>query len=167
MSQFARSLAFERLRDGGDVFGRVAAASAGDVDQSTFGEIAEVAGHVRRAEIEAGLGKRIGQAGVRVAGDGDVRFLGESLEKWVHQVGAEGAVQSDGERLDVLHRVPERFGGLGGDHGFAATADGGGDHDGSSLAVLLEDFVDGDERGFGVERVEDGFDEQEVRRRRR
>ena len=33
--------------------------------------------------------------------------------------------------------------------------------------VLGEDFLDGDERGLGVERVEDRFDEQQVRRRRR
>ena len=29
-------------------------------------------------------------------------------------------------------------------------------------AVLIEDFADGDERGLGVERVEDGFDEQQI-----
>ena len=62
----ARGFAFERFGDGGDVLGRVAAAAAGDVDEAGVGEVAEVAGHVGRAEIEAGLGERIGQAGVGV-----------------------------------------------------------------------------------------------------
>ena len=135
-ASLARRLAFERLGDGGDVLGRVAAAAAGDVDEAAAREVAEVAGHVGGAEIEAGLGERIGQAGVRVAGDGDVGFLRELVEERVHEVGAERAVEADGERLDVLHRVPEGFGGLRGDHGLAAAADGGGDHDGQ-LACRL------------------------------
>ena len=108
-AQIARSLAFERFGDGGDVLGRVAAAAAGDVDEAGRGEVAEVAGHVRRAEIEAGLGERVGQAGVGVAGDGDVGFLGELGEEGIHQVGAERAVEADGERLDVLARRSRRL----------------------------------------------------------
>ncbi len=65
--RLARGYAFEGFGDGGDVLGRVAAAAAGDVDEAGAGEVAEVAGHVGRAEIEAGLGERVGQAGVRVA----------------------------------------------------------------------------------------------------
>ncbi len=38
---------------------------------------------------------------------------------------------------------------------------------GKVLAVLLEDLLDGDEGRLGVERVEDGLDEENVRRRRR
>ena len=49
----------------------------------------------------------------------------------------------------------------------AAAADGGGDHDRQFLAlrgeaILIEDLADGDQRGLGVERVEDGFDQQQV-----
>ncbi len=67
----------------------------------------------------------------------------------------------------MLHCVPEGFGGLRGDQGFAAAADGGGDHHGQLFAggceaVLIEDLADGDERGLGVERVEDGLDQQQV-----
>ncbi len=154
--------AFERFGDGGDVLGRVAAAAAGDVDEAVLCEVAEEAGHVARAEVEAGLGERVGQAGVGVAGDGYVGFLGELFEERVHEVGAEGAVEADGERLDVLDGVPEGFGGLGGDQGLAAAAYGCGDHDRELLLVLVEDFADGDEGGLGVEGVEDGFDEEQV-----
>ena len=88
--------------------------------------------------------------------------LRELLEEWVHEVGAERAVEADGERLHVLDGVPEGFGGLGGDQRLAATAYGGGDHDGQFRFVLIEDLADGDERGLGVERVEDGLDEKQV-----
>ena len=33
---------------------------------------------------------------------------------------------------------------------------------GSSLAVRIEDLADGDQRGLGVERVEDGLDQQQI-----
>ena len=112
-------------------------------------------------------GERVGQAGVGVAGDGGVGFVGELGEEGVHEVGAEGAVEADGEWTDVLDGVPEGLGGLRGDEGFAAAADGGGDHDGELFAaggeaVFVEDFADGDEGGLGVEGVEDGFDEEQV-----
>ena len=125
-------------------------------------KVAEITGHVRRAQIEAGWRERIRQAGVRVAGDGHVRFLGELFQEWIHQIGAERAVQADGERLHVLDRVPEGLGGLRGDQRLAATADGCGDHDRQFFAVLIEDLADGDERGLGVERVEDGLDQKQV-----
>ncbi len=69
-SPLARRLAFEGLGDRGYVLGGVAAATAGDVDESSLGEVAEVAGHVFGSQIEAGLGERVRQAGVGVAGDG-------------------------------------------------------------------------------------------------
>ena len=167
LREFARMHAFEGLGDGGDVLGRVAAAAAGDVDEAAVREAAERARHVVGAEIEAGRRERVGQAGVGVAGDGDVGLLGELAEEGVHEVGAERAVEADGERLHVLDGVPEGFGGLRGDEGFAAAADCCGDHDGQLFssgceAILIEDLADGDERGLGVERVEDGLDEQQI-----
>jgi hypothetical protein len=108
------------------------------------------------------VGERVGQAGVGVAGDGRVGLRRELGEEGVHEVGAEGAVEADGEGLDVAHGVPERLDGLRGDHGLAAAADGGGDHDRQADLVLGEDLLDGDERGLGVERVEDGLDQQQV-----
>jgi hypothetical protein len=64
--------------------------------------------------------------------------------------------------LTCCDGIPEGLDGLGRDHGFAAAADGGGDHDGQLDAVLVEDFADGDEGGLGVERIEDGLDQEEV-----
>ena len=125
----ARRLAVERLGDGGDVLRRVAAAAAGDVDQARLGELAEVARHVRRLEIEAGRRERIGQARVRIAGDRRARLLRELREERIHQVRAERAVEPDRERLHVLDRVPERLDGLRRDHRLAAAPDRRRDHD--------------------------------------
>jgi len=63
----------------------------------------------------------------------------------------------------VFDGVPERFHGLRGDHGFATATDSGGNHDWQMLAVFFKNFLDGDERGFGVQRIENGFNEQEIR----
>ena len=115
-----------------------------------------------RAEVEAGLGEGVGEASVGVAGDGDVGLLGELRQEGIHEVGAEGAVEADGEGLDVLDGGPEGLGGLGGDESFSATAYGCGDHDGEFDRVCVEDLADSDEGGLGVERVEDGLDEEKV-----
>jgi len=91
-----------------------------------------------------------------------VGFVGDFLNEGAHEVGAEGAVESDGERVDVAGGVPESFDFLGGDHGFATATDGGANDDGELLLFLVEDFLAGDEGGFGIEGVEDGFDHEDV-----
>ena len=159
---FAHGLFLEGLRDGGDVLGGVAAATAGDVAQVAVGELAHKAGHVVRLEIEAGGREGIWQAGVRVAGDKGIGLAGELGEKRPHEIGSDGAVEADGERIVVPHGVPIGADRLRGDHGLAATPDGGGDHEREFDFVLGEHFLDGDERSLGVEGVEDRFDEQQV-----
>ena len=93
--EFARSLSFERLRDGCDVFWRVAAATAGDIDEAVLCKATEEACHVARAQIESGLGERVRQARIWVTRDGDVGLLGELFEEGVHEIGAERAVEAD------------------------------------------------------------------------
>ena len=66
------------------------------------------------------------------------------------------------EQRHVRDGNPEGFDGLAGERASAAVHDGdGGDHR-HAVAGGLEIFLDGEERGFGVERVEDGFEEQQV-----
>ena len=62
----------------------------------------------------------------------------------------------------MLHGVPERLDRLRRDHRLAAAADRRRDHDRQLGAVLVEDLADGDERRLGVQRVEDGLDQQQV-----
>jgi len=144
------------------VFGGVAAAAAGDVTQVAVGELGHEARHVFRLEVETRGRERIWQAGVRVGGDERVGLAGEFGKEWPHQIGADRAVETDGKRIVVPHGIPERADRLRGDHRLAAEADRGGDHERKFDFVLGENFLDGDERGLGVEGVEDRFNEQEV-----
>src|ERR1039458_3011861 len=162
VAQLARRQTFERFGNGRDVLRGVAAAATGDIDQAGAGKLTEVTGHVVWAKIESCFRERIRQAGIRVAGDGDVGLLRELLKKRVHEIGTEGAVEPYRQRFDVLHCVPEGLSGLRGDERFTAATNGCGDHDGKFLLLLIKDFADGDEGGFGVERVEDCFDEKQV-----
>ena len=161
--EVARMTAVQRFRDRGNVFGRVAAAAASDVDQAALCELAEEISHVLGLQVEAGRRKWIRQARVRIARDGGTGFLRQFREEGTHQVGAERAVQSDGERFDMFHRVPQRLDGLRRNHRLAAAPDSGGDGDGQANLVRVEHLLNRHERGFCVQRIEDGFDEQEVR----
>ena len=127
------------------------------------GEFAHEARHVGRFEVKAGGRERIRETGVRVGGDEGVGgFFRELGEEGPHEVGADGAIETDGERMVAADGVPHGLDSLGGDHGFAAETDGGGDHEREPNIVLGEDLLDGDEGGLGVERIEDGFNEEEV-----
>jgi hypothetical protein len=161
-ADLAGRLGPERLGDGRDVLGGVAAAAAGDVEQAAVGELAHEARHVGGFQVEAGFRERIGQAGVGVGGNKDVGLRAQFLEEGAHEVGADGAVEADGEGLVRADGIPERPDGLRRDHRLAAAADGGRDHEREADIVLGENLLDGDERGLGVEGVEDGLDQQQV-----
>ena len=79
-----------------------------------------------------------------------------------HFLGAERAVEADGERLGVAHRIPERGRRLAGQHAAGTVGDGAGDHHRHVDAALLADLGDGVDRGLGVERVEDRLDQQQI-----
>jgi hypothetical protein len=77
--------------------------------------------------------------------------------------GAEGAVEADGQRSGMRHRVPERLGGLPGKRAPAGIRDRARDHDRPAAAVLLEELLAGEDRGLGVQGVEHRLDQQQVR----
>ena len=126
-------------------------------------KFAEKIAHVLRLQIKARRRQRIRQTRVRITRNRRVGFFRKFREKRPHQIRAERAVQADGNRLDMLHRVPKRLDGLRGNHRFTAAADGGGNHDRQNFFVLLEHFLNRHERGLGVERIENRFDQQNVR----
>ncbi len=89
--------------------------------------------------------------------------LGRQLFQVRAQVlGAEGAVEAHGNRLGVAHRVPERFGGLARQGAAGGIGDGAGDHDRQFDAIVLEHLLHGEDRRLGIERVEDGLDQDQV-----
>ncbi len=58
--------------------------------------------------------------------------------------------------------VEERLDGLAGEGAAAQVGDRARDHDGQVFSGPFEKAADGEERGLGVEGIEDGFDEEDV-----
>ena len=78
------------------------------------------------------------------------------------EIGPERAVQPHRKRAGVGDRIPHRLDLLGGDHGLPAASDGSGNNDGIFDAIGIIDLTQGDEGGFGIERIEDGLDHHDV-----
>ena len=121
---------------------------------------AEQPGHEFRALVVAA--ELVRQAGIGIGADqrvGDARDLGDM---GAHFLGAERAVEPDRERRGMAHRIPERRRRLAGQQASRAIGDGAGDHHRHAHAARFGDVGDGRDRRLGVERVEDGFDQQQV-----
>ena len=146
--------------DRGDVVGSGAAAAAREVQEAGAGELAHGGRHRLGREVVAP--EFVGQAGVGVAADpefGDGRQL---LEVGAKRIGAESAVQTEGQGCGVAERVVERLGGLAGQRSPALVGDRARNHQGEADARGVELLHDREERRLRVERVEDGFDHQDV-----
>ena len=81
----------------------------------------------------------------------------EFLDVGPHFFGTEGAVESDSDRLGVADRVPEGFDRLPRQRAARQVGDRARDHQRQSDLQAILHLLDGQERGLGVERVEDGF----------
>ncbi len=79
-----------------------------------------------------------------------------------HGGGAERAVEADGERAGMADRVPERGRRLARERAAGAVGDGAGDHHRQPAAALGERLLAGEDRRLGVQRVEDGLDQEQV-----
>ena len=113
--------------------------------------------------VETGLAHRIGQAGVGVATDEGIgRDLGQLLDVGAHQRSAQRAVEADGQRLRMPDAVPERGHGLAAQDATRCIGHGAADDQRQPLAAVVEILVDCEQRGLGVERVEDGLDQDHV-----
>ena len=139
---------------------RGAAAAADDIDQSGAGEFAEQFGHVVRAFVV--IAEFIRQAGIRIGADESIGDAAKFLDMRAHFGGAERTVQPDGDRIGMLHGVPERRRRLAGQKTAGAVGDGAGNHHRHIDAARVARFRDGVDRRLGIERVEDGFDQQKV-----
>ena len=161
----ARRLAGDRFGDRRDMVGRGAAAAADHVDQAGRGEFAEQLGHVFRALVV--IAEFVGQPGVRIGAHERVGEAADFGDMGAHLARAQRAVQADGDRVGVAHRIPERRRRLPRQQSAGAVGDGAGDHHRQVDAAFGADLGDGVDRRLGVERVEDGLDQQADRRRRR
>ena len=146
--------------DRGDMVRRGAAAAADDVDEAGFRELADQPRHIFRALVV--LAELVRQSGVRIGADqriGDAADIGDMRPQIL---GAERAVETDGDRLGVPHRIPERFRQLARQQAAGFVGDGARDHHGHVDAAFTSDFGDGVERSLGVQSVEDGLDQQQI-----
>jgi hypothetical protein len=75
------------------------------------------------------LAEGIGQSRIGIARDKGVGHARNLGDVGAHLRGAQGAVEADGERADVPHRVPEGLGGLAGERAARGVRDGAGDDD--------------------------------------
>ena len=147
----------------GDVFGCGAAAAAHDVDQTLSGKfVQQAAGHFRRF-VKAGLAHGVGQAGVGVTADeGIARHPRQLLDVGAHEGRAQGAVQPHRQRLGVPDAVPKGGHGLAAQDAPRGVSHGAADDEGQAHTTGVKVFVDGKQRRFGVQGVEDGLDQQHV-----
>jgi len=150
----------QRLGKGADVSRGGAATAADDVEQAIDGVATQHAGHVLRRVVV--LAELVGQTGVGV----DVGVAVGNLRQGVGVVAeggrAQGAVEADDERSGVHDRRVERFGRLAAERPAAGVGDRAGDHQRAAEAGGLEVAGDTEDGRFGVERVEDGLDQQQV-----
>ena len=158
--QRARGHALDGARDGRDVIGRGAAAAADDVHETAGGKVADEAGRLVRCLVI--LPEGVGQPCVRVAGDIAGGNAGQFGQVRPHVACAEGTVEPHRERLRVLHGNVERVECLARECSAAAVGNRRRNHDRQPTAPLCEGLLDAHERRLGVQRVDDGFNEQEV-----
>ena len=142
------------------MIGRGAAAAADDVDQAAGGEFADQPGHEFRAFVICA--EFVGQAGIGIGAHQRVGDAADVGDMRAQIFGAERAVEADGDRFGVAHRIPERLGQLPGEQAAGFVGDGAGDHHRHVDAAGFRDFSDRVERRLGVERIEDGFHQQQV-----
>ena len=160
--QFARRQVLDRLGDGVNVLGRGAAAATGDVDQAGGGELLQQRrGDVRRF-VKAGVAHRVGQAGVGIDANKRVAQCRQFFNVRAHQRGAQRAIEADGQRPCMTHRVPEGLDRLARQDAAGGVGDGARNHQRQAITRLLEKGLDGEQRRLGVERVEHRFEQENV-----
>ena len=160
VGNFARPVAGGGPGNGADMVRRRAAAAADHVDEAVAHEALDLRGHLLGALVILAEGVR--QAGIRVGADEGLRDGGDFGEMGAHRIGAERAVEADGEGGGMAHRVPEGLGRLAGERAAGQVGDRARDHDRQLDALFLEHFARGEDRGLGVQRVEDRLDEDDV-----
>ena len=147
-------------RDVRDVLGGGAAAAADDVDQARFGELA----YQRRglAGLLIVLAECVWQTGVWIDAHGNIGDARQLLDVRPQLPGTQCAVQTDDRRLGVTDRVPEGLDRLARERAPGGVGDRAGNHQRQIAAGRLEHAAHREQRRLGIERVEDGFDQQQI-----
>ncbi len=150
-----------RVADRGNVLRRRATAAANHIDQPLARKLLDLLGHHLRAFVI--LAKGVRKTGIRIGADQRVGHARKLRQVRAHGRSAQRAVQTDRNRLGVPHRMPEGRGRLAGKRASGKVGDRAVCRVGPWHATLCEDFLACEDRRLGVERVEDGFDQHDVR----
>jgi hypothetical protein len=124
--QGTRSHAFDGSGDGADVLRRGAAAAAGEVQETTLGEVAELRGHDRRRFIV--LAECVRQTGVQVGTEVTLGGSGQFLQEGAYLGEAPAAVASHHQGPRMGDGIPERARALAREIAAADIGKGYGDH---------------------------------------
>ena len=92
--------------DGCDVFGRVATAATCKIEQPRVRKVGQPAVHVIGCHVKACWRQGVGQTSIRIAGNVRGSAVRKLLEKRLHEVGPERAIQSNRERINVGDSIP-------------------------------------------------------------
>ena len=148
------------VRDGLRVHRRGSTATTHEVHPAVRCELVEQACGDLRSLVETA--ECVRQPGVRVAAQRQGRQPRELLHVRAHLLGAQRAVDADGEHREVLDGDPEGLERLSRERPAALIDDCEGDHRGHTPPALFEVAVDRMQRRLGVERVEDRLDQEQV-----
>ena len=91
----------------------------------------------------------VGQAGIGMRADQRVGDAGQFGDIGAQLLGAQRAIEADGEGVGVAHRMPERFRRLARQRAARQIGDGAGNPDRQAHAQFVERFLDGEDRGLG------------------
>ena len=149
------------LRQFENVCGGGAAASAHDVDHSAPQVLADIRGeHFGRLVVAA---HHVGKPGVGVCRNACFGRCRQPFEVGQELPGSVGAVETYGQQVCMRHRGGECLDGLSREGAAAGVGERSRNHHGNRAAQFRAERVDGVEGRLGVERVEDRFDQQDVR----
>ena len=148
------------LCDGFDVVRRGPAAAAHAVDPAERGIFAQDGGGLFGLLVV--LSKSVRKTGVRIDERVAISDPRERLYVGAHLGSTERAVDADRERLCVGDGVPEGLQRLAREGAAAAVGHRHRDHERNADAACCEDLLHGHDRRLGIERVEDGLDEEQI-----
>ena len=142
------------------MFRRRTAAAADDIDVTVARPVGDFGGKLLGRLVVTAEG--VGQPGVGVRRNEAVTQAGEGFHMRAQVFRAERTVKTERQRLYVAKRIPEGFRRLSRKRAPGRVGNCPRNHHRPAPASVLEEAFQGKERCLGVERIKDGFDEQEV-----
>ena len=161
LGDLARRIFRNRPGDGCNVLGRRSATAAYDVQKPVACKPFDLLCHEFGALVI--LAELVGQARIGIGADQCIGDIGNLAQMGAHGVGAQRAVEPDGEGLRMAQGIPEGSRGLARKRAAGQIGDRTRNHHRQADALLFERFFGGKDRRLGVERIEDRFDQDQIR----